>query len=86
MKVCLITGEGARGTVYTCKFRVQFGRIRKKEGQTIEQWITQVKELANQLREMGQEVSAERVAHRIITGVGKEYEAVKVAVRARRGD
>jgi len=47
--------------------------------------VTQVKELANLPREIEQEVPAERVAHRITTGVGKEYEAVKVAIRARRG-
>jgi len=70
---------------HVMRIEERFGQVRKKKGQTIEQWVTQVKELANLLREMGQEVPAERVAHRIITEVGKEYEAVKVAVRARRG-
>jgi len=45
---------------------------------------TSKKDLANQLREMEQEISAERVAHRIRARVGKEYETInlKVAVRA----
>lgn len=62
-----------------------FGTARRKDDQSISEWIGLVRGLASQLREVGVEVTAERVAHSILSGAGKEYGTTKAALRARRG-
>jgi len=60
-----------------------FGKAKMTPGQTMGQWIAHVKGLASQLREAGVEVGAERVASRILNGLGKEYQGVKYALKTR---
>lgn len=62
-----------------------FGKAKRKPGQTIGEWSGHIRGLANQLREVGVDVSAERVAHRILSGAGKEFGSTRAALRARKG-
>ena len=62
-----------------------FGKAKMTPGQTMGQWIAHVKALASQLREVGVEVRAERVANRILNGLGKEYQGVKYGLKTRSG-
>lgn len=63
----------------------QFGGARKKPEQSISQWIGYIRSLAGQLRDLGTNVPAERVANRILNGLGSEYSAIRYALRARSG-
>lgn len=59
-----------------------FGRARKSDEQTMGQWIAHLK---SQLREVGVEVGRDRVANRIVNGLGKEYQGIKCRLKARSG-
>jgi len=50
----------------------EFGRARKTAEQNMEQWIGYMRSLAAQLRKVGVEVPANRVATRILNGLGQE--------------
>lgn len=60
-----------------------FGRARKTANQSMGQWISHVRGLATQLQEVGVDTSADRIANRILAGLGKEYQGVKIALRSR---
>jgi len=62
-----------------------FSKAKMTPGQTMGQWIAHVKGLASQLRELGVEVRAERVANRILNGLGSEYQGVKYGLKTRAG-
>ena len=62
-----------------------FGKARKDPKQSMSQWIAHVKGLATQLREVGIDVTTARIANRILAGLGKEFQGVKAALRARSG-
>ncbi|RPB24905.1 hypothetical protein L211DRAFT_877792 [Terfezia boudieri ATCC MYA-4762] len=50
-----------------------FGQARKSREQNMEQCIGQVSALATQLNSVGVEVSDNRIAHRILNGLGQEF-------------
>jgi len=63
----------------------QFGRAKKKDNQTMSQWISHIKNMASQLREVGVDVSTERVTNRILNGLDKAYQSLRYSLRARAG-
>jgi len=62
-----------------------FGRARKDPKQSMSQWIAHVKGLATQLREVRMDVTTARIANWILAWLGKEFQGVKAALRARSG-
>jgi len=62
-----------------------FGQARKSAQQTMEQWIGYVMALATQLNSVGVDTPDNRIAHRILNGLGKEYRELKYSLRARTG-
>jgi len=49
------------------------------------QWISYIKNMASQLREVGVDVSTERVSNHILNGLGKEYQGLRYGLKARAG-
>jgi len=49
------------------------------------QWISHIKNMASQLREVGEDVSTERVSNRILNGLGKEYQGLRYGLKAGAG-
>jgi len=64
----------------------EFRRACKTAEQNMEQWIGYMRSLATQLREVGVEILANRVATCILNGLGQEYKELKYALRARPGN
>jgi len=62
-----------------------FGQARKSAQQTMEQWIGHMMVLATQLNSVGVDTPDNRIAHRILNGLGKEYSELKYSLRARTG-
>jgi len=55
------------------KVEEAFSKARKCPDQSIGSWVVYMKSLASQLKEMGKEVAQDRIAQRILNGVGKDY-------------
>jgi len=62
-----------------------FGQARKAAQQTMEQWIGHVMAPATQLNSVGVDTYDNRIAHRILNRLGKEYRELKYSLRARTG-
>jgi len=67
---------------HVLKVQDTFGKARQKPDQSISSWVSHMKSLANQLRVMGEDIEQNKVAHRILNGVGKEYRSTKASLRA----
>jgi len=63
----------------------KFGRAKKEDSQTMQQWISSVKTLAAQLREAEVDITPIRVAHRILSELPKDYDTIKYSLKARLG-
>jgi len=66
---------------HVLKVEDAFGKARQKPDQSISLWVSHMKSLANQLRAIGEDIEQNRVAHRILNGVGKEYRSTKASLR-----
>lgn len=64
----------------------EFGSARKSTTQSMGEWIASVKSLVAQLRGVGVTISDTKAAHRILNGLGKEYESMRHALQARTQD
>ena len=62
-----------------------FNSARKLDQQSMSQWIARVKSLVTQLRGVGVMVPPEKVANRILNGLGDKFDPMKYALQARSG-
>lgn len=71
--------------IYRMRLEEAFGKAKKGPKQCLQAWILHIKSLASlaRLREADLEISQLRIAHRILSGLGKEYDAVTYALKAR---
>jgi len=69
---------------HVLKVEEAFGKARQKPDKSISSWVSHMKSLANQLRDMGEDIEQNRVARRILNGVRKEYRSTKASLRASR--
>jgi len=63
----------------------KFGRAKKEDSQTMQQWISYVKTLDAQLCEAEVEITSIRIVHRILSGLPKEYDSLKYSLKTRPG-
>ena len=63
----------------------KFGRAKKEESQSMQQWITYVKMLGSQLQDAEVEIPPVRIAHYILSGLPKEYDSLKYSLKTRPG-
>ena len=64
----------------------EFGSARKQEAQSMSQWISYMKTLVAQLRGVGIVIPSNKVANRILNGLGDRHESMKYALQARGGE
>ena len=64
----------------------EFGSARKRETQTMAQWISYMKTFVAQLRGVGVTIPGSKVAIRILNGLGEKHESMKYALQARGGE
>jgi len=67
------------------KLEERFGAAKETAGMPMSQWFSHIRDLASRLREVGTILPSERVANRMLNGLGPEWDNVKWALKVRSG-